>query len=126
MVPRNGNDAHRAAVEAIEERVRDQLEIPASAWHSSSKPNDRGSLLRAKMNLESPKQVQITGAPELPDRWPQRVNAFLRATCVYQQPRAAGLLFEVVALDFGSPAEPIAGANPFKRHKGDKPTTRGG
>ena len=110
------NEAQREAVEAIEERVREQLEIPASAWNSSSKPNDQGALLRAKMNLEGPRQVQITGAPELPDRWPAQANAFLRATCVYQQARASGLLFEVVALDIGPSAEP-AEFNPFKKQK---------
>ena len=77
------NDAQRAAVEAIKERIRDQLEIPASAWNSCSKPNDYRSLLRAKMNLEGPKKLEVTGTQELPERWPQRCNAFLRATCVY-------------------------------------------
>ena len=110
------DEAQRAAVEAIEERVREQLEIPVSAWNSSSTPNDQGALLRAKMNLEEPRQVQITGAPELPDRCPAQANAFLRATCVYQQARASGLLFEVVALDIGSPVEPV-GSNPFKGQK---------
>ena len=103
-------------MEAIEERIREQLEIPASAWNSCSKPNDRGALLRAKLNLEGPRKVQITGASELPSTWPANVNAYLRATCVYEQARASGLLFEVVALDIGPAAEPV-GFNPFKRHK---------
>jgi len=110
------DEPQREKVEAIEERIREQLEIPANAWNSSSKPNDRGALLRAKMNLEGPRKVQITGAPELPATWPANVNAYLRATCVYEQTRASGLLFEVVALDIGPSAEP-AGFNPFKRQK---------
>ena len=110
------NEAQREKVEAIEERIREQLEIPASAWNSCSKPNDRGALLRAKMNLEGPRKVQITGAPELPTAWPANVNAYLRATCVYEQSRASGLLFEVVALDIGPSAEPAL-FNPFKRQK---------
>jgi len=110
------SDAQREKVEAIEERIREQLEIPASAWNSCSRPNDRGSLLRAKMNLDGPRKVQITGAPELPSTWPANVNAFLRATCVYEQTRASGLLFEVVALDVGPSAEPVA-FNPFKRSR---------
>ena len=110
------DDAQREKVEAIEERIREQLEIPPSNWNSCSKPNDRGALLRAKMNLEGPRKVQITGAPELPTAWPANVNAYLRATCVYEQARASGLLFEVVALDIGPSAEPV-GFNPFKRQK---------
>jgi len=111
------NDAQRAAVEAIEERVREQLEIPPNAWNSSSKPTDYGGLLRARMNLDGPKRAQVTGVlQELPDQWPQRCNAFLRATCVYQQARAAGLLFEVIALDFGETG-PTASVNPFARHR---------
>ena len=43
------NEAQRAAVEAIEERVREQLEIPPNAWNSCPKPMDYGGLLRAKM-----------------------------------------------------------------------------
>ena len=74
--------------------------------------------MKAKLNLEGPKKVEISGKlQELPEQWPQRCNAFLQATCVYQQARAAGLLFEVVALDFGEPAGPIATANPFARRK---------
>jgi len=111
------NDAQRVAIEAIEERIRDQLEIPASAWNSCSKPTDYGALLRAKMNIEGPRQVQITGVlKELPDQWPQRANAYLQATCVYQQARASGLLFEVVALDFGE-LGPTKTANPFARRQ---------
>ena len=37
------DEAQRAAVEAIEERVREQLEIPVSAWNSSSKPKGPSS-----------------------------------------------------------------------------------
>jgi hypothetical protein len=110
------DEAQRDKVEAIEERIRDQLEIPPSAWNSSSKPNDRGALLRAKLNLDGPRRVQITGAPELPSVWPANVNAYLRATCVYEQSRASGLLFEVIALDVGPVTEP-AGHNPFMKQK---------
>jgi len=110
------DDAQREKVEAIEERIRDQLEIPASAWNSTCKPNDHGALLRAKLNLEGPRKVQITGATELPTAWPANVNAYLRATCVYEQARASGLLFEVIGLDVGPSAEPV-GFNPFKRQK---------
>jgi hypothetical protein len=111
------NDAQRIAIEAIEERIRDQLEIPASAWTSCSKPADFGALLRTKMNIDGPRQVQITGVlKELPEQWPQRANAYLQATCVYQQARASGLLFEVIALDFGDPG-PVKKTNPFARRQ---------
>ena len=111
------NDAQRIAVEAIEERIREQLEIPASAWNSCSRPTDYGALLRAKMNLDGPRQVQVTGVfKDLPEQWPQRANAFLQATCVYQQARASGLLFEVVALDFGEPGL-VKKTNPFARRQ---------
>ena len=111
------SDAQRAAIEVIEERIREQLEIPPNAWISCSKPTDYGGLLRAKMNLEGPKQVQVPGVlQELPDHWPRHCNAYLQATCVYQQARAAGLLFEVIALDFGE-LGPTTSVNPFARRQ---------
>ena len=113
----NITDEQREAIENLEELIRDKLGIHAANWNSAVKPTDCGGLLRAKMNVDGPKQVQVTGIlQELPDQWPQRANAYLQATCVYQQARAAGLLFEVVALDFGE-LGPTKSTNPFARRQ---------
>ena len=107
------SDARREAVEALVEIIRQQLEIPASSWNSCSKPTADGCLLKAKLNLEGPKQAQVSGAvTKLPDRWPQRCNAFIHITCAYQQLRASELLLEVSALDF-APEKAGRSENPF-------------
>ena len=107
------SDAQREALETIEESIRDQLGIHASAWNSSVKPDAEGGTLKCKLNLQGPKACQVSGASTtMPSNWPQRCNAFISLSTVYQQARAAGLLFEVNALDIGPPeAEPAS--NPF-------------
>ena len=106
----------RAILEHIEEIIRDQLEVPASMWNSSASPDTDGGTLKCKVNIQGPKACQVSGiTDQMPTRWPQNCNGYIKLSSVYQQSRAAGLLYEVVALEVGPPPIDAAPNNPFLR-----------
>ena len=86
-------------------------------WNSSTKPDVDGGTLKCKINLQGPKACQVSGITDkMPTTWPQNCNAYVKLSSVYQQPRAAGLLYEVVALEIIVPPQNDAASNnPFLR-----------
>ena len=97
-------------VGALENAAREQMDC--KSWNSVLKTREKGTLLKAKLNLSGTKQTTISGVPELPNTWPQYGNACIKISTIYAQKQAAGLILETEALEI-HPQTPAA-ANPFE------------
>jgi hypothetical protein len=101
-------------IAALEDAIRQKLEISPEKWLSNVRRHDSGISLKAKIDLSGPRACSFlrkdTGAQGPPEDFKGReVDVVVLVRSVYIQKTGSGLVMDVVAMKYGdvhAPARP--------------------